>query len=142
MRLLSVMAIMTLLQGCAAAALTAAGIAGGVGVEHTLSGISYKTFNEPMNRVRLATLRALDGMAMPVRKDMKSEDGKGWIIEARANEREIEIELEKLSSRTTHMRVVANKGEIFFKDAATSTEIIVQTAHRLERRGTRTTANR
>ena len=30
------------------------------------------------------------------------------------------------------MRVVANKGDIFFKDAATSTEIIIQTAETLE----------
>ena len=40
------------------------------------------------------------------------------------------------------MRVVANKDEIFFRDAATSTEIIVQTAHALENRKARSTARR
>jgi hypothetical protein len=31
------------------------------------------------------------------------------------------------------MRVVANKGDIFFKDSATATEIVVQTAEALEK---------
>ena len=37
-----------------------------------------------------------------------------------------------MSSRTARMRVVANEGEFFFKDAATATEIIVQTAATLD----------
>jgi len=65
-------------------------------------------------------------MDMTVIEDSKTEDG--WEIKATATKREIEIELEQLTKRATRMRVVANEGEIFFKDAATATEIIIITA--------------
>lgn len=71
-------------------------------------------------------------MAMKVVKDGKDENG--WRIEATASERRIEIELERLTRRATRMRVVVNQGTLFFKDAATGTEIIINTAEVLERR--------
>ncbi len=114
------------LQGCAAVALTAAGVAGGAGVNHTLSGIAYKTFNNSLAELRLGTLRTLEDMDMTVIEDAETEDG--WEIKATAIKREIDIELERLTKRATRMRVVANEGEIFFKDAATATEIIIMTA--------------
>ncbi len=114
------------LQGCAAVALTVAGVAGGVGVNHTLSGIAYKTFNNSLAELRAGTLQTLKDMDMTVIEDSKTEDG--WEIKATATKREIEIELEQLTKRATRMRVVANEGEIFFKDAATATEIIIMTA--------------
>lgn len=114
------------LQGCAAIALTAGSVAAGAGVDHTMSGIVYKTFASSMPEMRLATLKTLKRMDMEVVRDEKTDDG--WEIEATAIERKIEIELEALTKRTTRMRVVANKGNIFFKDSATATEIIVQTA--------------
>ena len=114
------------LQGCAAVALTAAGVAGGAGVNHTLSGIAYKTFNNSLAELRAGTLQTLKDMDMTVIEDSKTEDG--WEIKATATKREIEIELEQLTKRATRMRVVANEGEIFFKDAATATEIIIITA--------------
>ena len=45
---------------------------------------------------------------------------------------DIDIELEELTPATTRMRVVTNKGDFFFKDGATSTEIILQTAQVVE----------
>ena len=114
------------LQGCAAVALTAAGIAGGAGVNHSLSGIAYKTFNNSVLELRAGTLRTLEDMDMTVTEDSETEDG--WEIKATAAKREIDIELERLTKRATRMRVVANEGEIFFKDAATATEIIIMTA--------------
>jgi hypothetical protein len=114
------------LQGCAAVALTAAGVAGGAGVNHTLSGIAYKTFNNSVAELRAGTLRTLQDMDMAVTEDAETEDG--WGIKATAVEREIDIELERLTKRATRMRVVANEGEIFFKDSATATEIIIMTA--------------
>ncbi len=122
------------LQGCAAAALTAGSIAAGTGVNHTLSGISYKTFAAPVEDMRAATLGTLERMDMEV-TDIK-ETKSGWEIQAKAYDRIIEIELEALSRRATRMRVVANQGGIFFKDSATSTEIIIQTAQRLRAAGT------
>jgi hypothetical protein len=124
----------TLLSGCAVAGLTVAGAGAGVamgnGVEHTMSGIGYKTFTAPLGEVRQATLQSLQRMEISVEGEAATDDG--WMVTGTARDRTIDIELESLTPRTTRMRVVANKGQIFFKDAATSTEIILQTAQSLE----------
>lgn len=125
-----------LLGGCAAAGLTVAGAGAGVamgsGVEHTLNGIAFKTFTAPMEDVRLATMEAFQRMDMTVTGDDKTEDG--WKLSVTARERVIDVELEKLTRNLTRMRVVANKGDIFFKDAATGTEVIMQVAQSLDER--------
>jgi hypothetical protein len=118
------------LSGCAAVALTAGGLAAGAGVNHTLSGIAYKTFNDDLETLRIATLITLEQMAMEVTEDTATDEG--WEIIAIAAEREIDIELERLTERATRMRVVANEGALFFKDSATATEIILLTAENLE----------
>ncbi len=129
-RFLPIILSAVILQGCAAVALTAGSLVAGTGVEHTLSGITYKTFSAPMNRLRLASLKTLHKMDFRVTKDAKIEDGRQ--IVATAADREIEIEFELLTSRTTRMRVVVSKGA-FLKDSATATEIIIQTAETLDR---------
>jgi len=124
------------LQGCAIGGLglmlaaTGTGLAAGAGVDHTLSGITYKTFAVSRNQLRFAVLKTLHRMDMKVVKDKREKEI--LYIDAVALDRTIEIELERLTSRTTRMRVVANQGQIFFKDAATATEIIVQTAATLD----------
>ena len=125
-----------LLQGCAAAAigvtLATAGAGAGMtaGVEHTLNGIVYKTFSAPANEVRFATLKTLDRMGMPLIDDQKTETG--WQLSAKAKDRSVDIDLESLTDTATRIRVVANEGIIFFKDSATATEIILQTAQTLQ----------
>jgi len=118
------------LQGCATIGLglatAGAGASISAGYEHTVNGIVYKTFASPTSEVRVATLEALKRMAMPITVDEKSDTG--WKLTATANKRTIEIELQALTEQTTRMRVVANAGAIFFKDASTATEIINQTA--------------
>ena len=118
------------LQGCAAAALTVIGtglgVGAGAGVEHTMNGIVYKTFDASLNEVRFATLKMFDHMGMPVTADQKTDAG--WALTATASERTIDVTLERVTEKVTRMRVVANKGDIFFKDASTATEIINQTA--------------
>lgn len=128
-RACALIACLFAVQGCVAVALTAGAIAGGAGVEHTLSGITYKTFAAPLANVRLATLQTLDKLDMKVTSDKEAENG--WEFQAAAADREVDITLEALTSRSTRMRVVVNKGEIFFKDAATGNEIIIQTAEAL-----------
>jgi hypothetical protein len=122
------------LGGCAGVGLTlfgvGAGTAASAGVNHTLSGIAYKTFSQPEGDVRRATVAALDGMAMKVEKEFDIENGFG--INAAAHERVIEIELERLTRKTTRMRVTVKEENGIFRDSATATEIIVQTATVLE----------
>lgn len=112
------------LAGCEAAALTAFGIGASTGVSHTLSGITYRTFTDPLPRVKTASIKALQRMQIKVASTEKVEAGEN--IKANAGDREIEIELEAISPNTTRMRVTASKNG-FLKDSATSTEIIMQT---------------
>ena len=145
-RLVTICILAVSLQGCAIGGLglmlaaTGTGLAAGAGVDHTLSGITYKTFSVSRSQLRFATLKTLHRMDMKVTTDQKTKDL--HIIEAVALDRIIEIELEPLTRRTTRMRVVANQGQIFFKDSATATEIIVQTATTLDTQSARQSSQR
>ena len=116
------------LTGCAAVGLTlfsvGAGVTTGTSVAYSLDGIAYKTFTAPLPQVESATRTALDRMGIKIEATSKMEQGKA--IKAQANDREIEIELEMVSKKTTRIRTVAKQG-VFFKDRATATEIIIQT---------------
>ena len=122
--------ILSGLPSCAAVALTGVAIAAGVGVDHTLNGTVYKTFTTPVDNLQVATLKALDDMAIKVTDKQKTESG--WDIKAIAANRKIDVQLEALTPKTTRMRVVANKSKVFFKDSSTATEIIIKTAETLE----------
>lgn len=110
-------------SACAPLALTAVGIGASTGVSHTLGGISYRTFSEPLPRVKSASMKALQHMQIKVASTGKIDNGTS--ILANAADREINIELEALSPNTTRIRVTASTG--FLRDSATATEIIIQT---------------
>jgi hypothetical protein len=118
-----------LTAGCAAVALvplvTAVfGGAASVGVSHTIDGIAFRTFSASLEETRRAAKAALKHMNIPVSKDEKS--GNGRKIEAAAGDRNIFIDLERLTSRATRMRVTA-KYAVFLRDRSASGEIILQT---------------
>ena len=126
------------LAGCAAPAGLAVmsagtGVAMGTGTDYTLNGIAYKTFVSPLPAVRQAARGGLDRMGMKIVADTKTDDG--WTISATAADRTIDIDLERLTPRTTRMRVVANNG-IIFKDRATEAAIIDEAADMLDRHAT------
>jgi len=127
---LAIVAVLLALStsGCAAVGLTlfgvAAGTATGTSVAYTLDGVAYRTFTAPLPQVESATRTALDRMGIKVDSTAKTEQGKA--IKAMSNDREIEIELEMVSAKTTRIRTVAKQG-VFFKDRATAGEIIFQT---------------
>jgi len=122
------LALLPLSCGCAAVGMTlfgvGAGVTTGTAVSYTLDGVAYRTFAAPLPQVEKATRTALDRMGIAVGATAKIDQGKA--IKATAADREIEIELERVSSKTTRMRTVAKQG-IFFKDRATAAEIIFQT---------------
>lgn len=120
------------LQGCAAAVLSVAGIAGGAGFEHFINGIVSYTFPSPIAGTRLATLKALKRMGMTVEKEGRSEDG--WTVVAKATDRKINIEFEELSEKSVQMRVDVHRNKfIFLKDPSTGKQIIEQTKVELSR---------
>ena len=105
------------LNGCAAPlALTlfgvGAGVTTGTAVSYTMDGIAYRTFTASLPQVERATLRALNDMGMEIGATEKTNEGKA--IKAKGHDRQIEIELQAISSKTTRIRTVA-KEEIFFK---------------------------
>lgn len=113
------------LGGCAAIGVTAVGVGMGTGVSHTLGGIVYKTFTSPQARVKNATLSALSRMQVKVVSTKR--DGSTETIIGRAGDRDIDIELEALTPATTRMKVTAKHNGGILRDAATATEIILQT---------------
>ena len=122
LRLLCVAAALSL-TACEPLSLTALGVGSAAGMQHTLGGYTYRTFSTPLPRVRSAVTTALGRMAIKIDAREKTENGER--IKARAADRDIEIELESLTPRTTRMRSTARNG--LFMDAATATEIVLQT---------------
>ena len=112
-----------ILSGCEPLSITAFGVGASAGVAHGLGGITYRTFTAPMPKVKSATMAALNKMGIKVGSSSRVEGTE--VIKATAADREIEVELEPLSSNTTRMRTVARKGLLY--DSATATEIILQT---------------
>ncbi len=122
--------VLSCAPGCASVALTAGGLMAGAGVNHTLSGIAYKTFTAPLDQLHIATVKSLEYMDIDL-VDM-NETAPGWKIHATAIDRRIDIELEPISANASRIRVVAKKGDSFIRDSSTAAEIIVQTAQKLE----------
>ncbi|MBT3306936.1 MAG: DUF3568 family protein [Alphaproteobacteria bacterium] len=129
-RLIAASLGLMVLQGCSGVIATAGSMAADAGLDHTLSGISYKTFSTSIDTMRAAAFNTLDRLDMEIADQVRKPNG--WTIIAIARDRTIEIELEALTRQVTRMRVVAHEGGLFFKDASTATEIIIQTAQTLD----------
>ena len=131
-RAFAVLGLVTLamgtLAGCAGIPLAAfsivAGTGAGVGAGHTLDSITYKTFSVPLSGLSRAAIMTLDRLDMPVMEVEDTEEGQ--TITAEAGDRTVEIELDRLTTTASRMRVVVKKN-ILIRDRATATEIILQT---------------
>lgn len=121
-------------QGCAALGLppmlTGAGVAAGPSVNYTLDGIAYRTFSAPVDQMQRATLTTFKRMDIAVSSNEMKDDGCREIVGA-AGDRMIYVELEKLTARTTRMRITAKHGWVW-RDRATAGEIIAQTERTLD----------
>ena len=116
------------LQGCAGLPLAAfsivAGTGAGIGAGHALDSITYKTFSVPLSGLSRAAVMTLDRLDMPVMEVENTDEGQ--TITAQAGDRTVEIELDRLTTTASRMRVVVKKN-ILIRDRATATEIILQT---------------
>jgi hypothetical protein len=130
LRLLLVSASLISFAGCMAAATTAAGIGGSAAVNHTINGITYRTFTAPEVKVKYATMNALSVMKIKVVAENKPDKSNVRIITAKTTGRNIEVQLEPISDNATRMRVIAKNGGLFY-DSATADEIIDQTRRQL-----------
>jgi len=110
-------------SGCAAVGLTLVGVGASTGSSYIMDSIYHKTFAASEEGLRAATLKTLKRMDITVTEEEATESGR--TIVASAGDRTIEIELDRLTTRTSRMRVVA-KRPWFFRDRATAEEIIIQ----------------
>src|SRR5262249_37990183 len=120
-------------QGCAGIGLAlfgvGAGVSGGTGVSYTLDSIAYKTFATSETELRTATLQTFKRMAIDVTETQKTESGSE--IKATAGDRTVEVEIDRITPRTSRLRVVVKKNWLL-RDRSTAGEIIAQTADTLE----------
>jgi hypothetical protein len=105
------------------------GIAAGQGTQYTLDGIAYRTFTAPVEDVRRATQVTMRRMDVKLKTDEVTPEGRNLVAEV--GDRTLHIELEKLTSRTTRMRITAKHGW-FWRDRATAGEFITQTERSLD----------
>ncbi len=131
MRTLLLLTLCVALSGCAAIATGLVSVGAGVGISHRMNGTNYRTFTEPLPRVKTATLTALKRMAIEVQSTKKTKTGE--VLKATANDRRIEVELEALTPNATRMRSVAMEPGGLVLDSATGLEIVVQTEKVLNR---------
>ncbi|MEE9331731.1 MAG: DUF3568 family protein [Methylophilaceae bacterium] len=118
------------LSGCVAAATTVAGMGGSAAINHTITGVSYRTFTAPAKRVEKATIIALRRMKIKVVSKGKKKNDDIYVITAKTSKRKIEVEIEPISENATRISVKAKKS-VFTYDSATADEIVQQTKRQL-----------
>lgn len=109
--------------GCAEA-ISAVGAGIAVGVELITTNPVTKTVCYEFDRIKRAVLVALCRMEIPVEEAREIEYGEE--ILARAERLEVKIELKRVTSRVTSIKVEAGQG-LMKQDRATAQEIVSQT---------------
>lgn len=119
--------IVLLSSSCTSVLLT--GASGGVA--YTVTNVAYKTMTFPSGQVENAVRAALKKMGIKETGSKKIE--RGIEISATTPKLKIDIELERITNKTTKISVDAKKN-VLLKDSATAAEIIEQTERILEER--------
>src|SRR3972149_5258422 len=116
------------LSSCAAVGISLLGAGASLvadqGVGHITSSRFKKTFPMPLEGVRAAAIQSVSQMDLTI--DSVDRTELGYLITGTAPNRRLEIELEWVSDRVTHMQVDV-KRSFFRRDRATATAIVEQT---------------
>jgi hypothetical protein len=118
-----------LLAACEPVAIAILGAGASTAIRYNIDGVAQRTFTAPAAAVKSASLAALERMGLAL--DSTSKFDSGETIYARAENRDIEIELEPITKQATRIRITA-KGGSFFYDNATAVELVQQTERLLE----------
>lgn len=89
-----------------------------------MGGYAYRTFTEPMPKVKNATMAALRRMAIKPGTTEKMDQGER--IVTKIADRTLEIEIEALTPNTTRVRASAKKDGGLIMDASTAVEVVTQ----------------
>lgn len=119
----------SLLGGCESVMLSILSVGAGTGVAYQREGIVYRTFSEPLPKVKTAIQSALARMDIQMVSNYNTVSGE--TIAARAADRLIDIDLEAVTGATTRLRVIVRRSNLLELDPATATEIIAQTGKAL-----------
>ena len=111
------------ISGCAALAISALGAGAGIGIPYVLTDCADRTLNFSFEQVNRATPPILKKMDIDMVKQSSIKNGKR--ILASANELDITIDMEQVTSKATRVTVNAKKNPLL-KDKATAEEIINQ----------------
>lgn len=128
LRLIGVFFIISLLSGCGSLVLSMLGAGAGAEISHNRNSVATRTFSIPFPEVKQAMLSVMEQLEIQHGSTEFKESSE--VITAVAGSRNIEVEIETLSSTMTRVSVVA-RTQTLQADAATAREIIAQTARAL-----------
>ncbi len=124
LRIVSILYLFSLCaSGCATIAISALGAGAGLGIPYVFTNCADRTVNFSFEQVNRATPIVLKKMDIVVHARTWTQGGE--TIRATANEIDIQIEMQRVTSKTTRITVDAKKSQ-FVKDRATAEEIINQ----------------
>jgi hypothetical protein len=118
-----------LLAACEPVAIALLGAGASTALRHNMDGVAARTFTAPVDTVKSASLAAFERMGIALNTTTPIEGGE--VITGRADNREIEVEIEPITKHATRLRVTA-KGSGFFYDHATAVELVQQTKEALD----------
>jgi hypothetical protein len=117
------------LAACEPVAIALLGAGASTAIRYNLDGVASRTFTAPVAAVKSASLAALERMGLTL--DSASAFETGETLYARADNREIQIEIEPISKQATRVSVTAKGGSLFY-DNATAVELVQQTEKQLD----------
>ena len=129
MRILLVLGSCCLLAACEPVAIALLGAGASTALRHNMDGVAARTFTAPVETVKSASLAAFERMGIKLNATTPIEGGE--VIIGRADNREIEVEIEPITKHATRLRVTA-KGSGFFYDHATAVELVQQTKEAID----------
>lgn len=112
------------LAACEPVAIALLGAGASTAIRYNLDGVAARTFTAPLAAVKEASLAALERMGLTL--DSTSPFDTGETLFARAENRDIEVEIEPITKQATRLRVTAKNGSLFY-DNATAMELVQQT---------------
>ena len=112
------------LAACEPVAIALLGAGASTAIRYNLDGVAARTFTAPLAAVKDASLAALARMGLTL--DSTSSFDTGETLIARAENRDIEVEIEPITKQATRLRVTAKSGSLFY-DNATAMELVQQT---------------
>jgi len=118
-----------LLVACEPVAIAILGAGASTALRYNMDGVASRTFTAPVAAVKSASLAALERMGLAL--DSTTSFDAGETIFARAQNRDIEIDIEPISHQATRARITAKGGSLFY-DNATAIELVQQTEKLLD----------